>query len=95
MRKIMRAYLNGMALMGPVTVEAIMDELREFIEEPSFEEFFDVLHGVLRLTRINALGLIAWPTAKKHAMRMIERGCPRSERNCNKAKECICSTTQV
>ena len=88
MFKMLRAYRRGMAMIGRVTLPAVLEECREFCEEPSVEELCDVLHGTLRFV---GLGVLVWPTARKHALRVITRGCPRSERNCLAAgKDCCC-----
>merc|ERR1711964_661868 len=66
----------------------------------SYKESMDSLHSFLRLVLflvssiplvgrwlhafISWLPLLAWPTAKKHALRWQKHGCIRSERNCAK-----------
>ena len=87
---MIKAYLRGMAMLGPCSWSAVRDELEEFIEDPSIEEFFDVLHGLLRMTGVNVFGLLAWPTARKHALRVVKYGCPRSERNHKAAGDSCC-----
>jgi|TARA_Y100000034_G_C6777367_1_gene347190 hypothetical protein len=93
MKRLIKAYLYGMRMFGETAPwSAVIDEWKEFIEEPSVEEFFDVLHGLLSMVW-RPLGLLAWPTARKHAKRVIEYGCPRSLRNHNAAgEECCCKT---
>ena len=71
----------------------IKEELQELIEDKTVEEIFDVIHTICRVTRMPNIVtyLVAHPTAKKHALRVLEYGCPRSRRNCNKAgTSCIC-----
>lgn len=68
------------------TIDSIKEEWLEFCEEPSLEEMWDVIHTIGRLveyvTGMWFVCLCAWPTVKKHAMRMKQTGCPRSPRNC-------------
>ena len=88
-----QAYVKGMAYFPPTRIQAIKDEFAELVEDKSVEEVFDVIHTLCRVARMpNALTyILAYPTARKHAMRVLEYGCPRSRRNHNKAGEsCIC-----
>jgi hypothetical protein len=65
--------------------QAFKDEIAEFLEKPSLEEIWDILHSggrvVWKLTGI-PLQLLAWPTVRKHGLRFAEHGCIRSRRNC-------------
>jgi len=67
-------------------VDSMKEEWQEFREEPSLEELWDVVHTIGRIvehiTGAWFVCLCAWPTVKKHAMRMQQTGCPRSARNC-------------
>lgn len=85
-------YWAGMAVYDrchPPTVagqwQAFIDEWGEFRAEPSLAEAWDVLHTVGRLgwklTGI-PLQIIALPTVLKHGRRYSDRGCIRSQRNC-------------
>lgn len=95
MREIIINYRKGMKQFDDYhgesqsvkgNIQCIKQEWAEFCESLSIEEFFDVLHTCGRLiehlTGIWLLCLIAWPTVKKHAIRMEKNGCPRSQRNC-------------
>jgi hypothetical protein len=65
--------------------EAFISELHEFKEEPSFDEFFDMLHSLGDLVFITTglpLHYLALPTVYKHTVRYRESGCMRSARNC-------------
>lgn len=92
MFEIFASYRTGMAAYDrchPPTLRsqwsAFTAELAEFIAEPSLEEAWDVLHSfgrfVWRLTGI-PLQWLAYPTVRKHGSRFAERGCIRSQRNC-------------
>lgn len=86
-------YKNATALMGTPSIDDLLAEGRELVEDKSLEEVNDVLHTLCRLLRLPSR--IAWvvakPTAMKHAQRMAERGCPRSLRNCKAAgRDCCC-----
>lgn len=64
---------------------ALKDEIAEFIEHPSLDEIWDILHSAGRLIwKVTGvpLQLLAWPTVRKHALRFAEYGCIRSHRNC-------------
>ena len=88
---VSNTYLDDQFSNFYLHLSVSVDEFNEFVEEPSVAELFDVLHGILRLSRIDLLGLLAWPTARKHALRVIEYGCPRSKRNHNeKGENCVC-----
>ena len=92
MIKLYRAYQTGIRQMGPIRRSDIVDEWKEFLEEPSWNEFFDVVHGCCQLIRFPLVSFIfAYPTARKHALRVIEYGCARSLRNHEKAgDQCSC-----
>ena len=92
--KILSNYKQGMAAYDrchqPSIAEqwqAFTDEAKEFQEEPSIAEAWDILHSggrvVHRLTRI-PIHLLAFPTVTKHSKRYSQRGCIRSDRNCEK-----------
>ena len=88
-----QAYVKGMGYFPPTGIEALRDEFAELLEDKSLEEVFDVIHTLCRVTRMPNLVtyVVAYPTARKHAMRVLEYGCPRSRRNCEKAGDlCIC-----
>lgn len=88
-----KAYCKGMALFPPTGLQALKDEFAELVKDKSIEEVFDVLHTLSRVARMPNLFtyLVAYPTAKKHALRVLSYGCPRSRRNCRKAgASCIC-----
>jgi len=90
-----RAYVKGMSYFPPTGVQALKDEFAELVEDKSIEEVFDVIHTICRVSRMPDLVtfLLAYPTAKKHALRMLSYGCPRSRRNHNKAgASCICKS---
>jgi hypothetical protein len=89
------AYCEGMSFFPPTGIEALKDEFSELIEDKSVEEVFDVLHTLCRMVRMPNIVtyLVAYPTAKKHALRMLSYGCPRSQRNHNNAgASCICKS---
>ena len=88
-----KAYCKGMSYFPPTGKEAIKDEFKELVEDKSLEELFDVLHTLCRVAKLpNAITyIVAYPTAKKHALRMLQHGCPRSLRNHEAAgASCIC-----
>jgi len=88
-----QAYVKGMSFFPPTGVEAIKDEFKELVEDKSIEEVFDVIHTLCRVARLPNIVtyILAHPTAKKHALRVLSYGCPRSRRNCKKAGDaCIC-----
>lgn len=88
-----RAYVTGMKYFPPTGMQAFRDEFAELVEDKSLEEVFDVLHTLCRAAKMPNLFtyIVAYPTARKHALRMLEYGCPRSRRNHNKAgTSCIC-----
>jgi hypothetical protein len=87
------AYCEGMSFFPPTGMEALRDEFAELVEDKSIEEVFDVLHTLCRMVKMPNIitYIIAYPTAKKHALRVLSYGCPRSRRNCEKAGDlCIC-----
>jgi hypothetical protein len=92
MFKILKNYWTGIAVYDHCQQpsihsqwQAFKDEMAEFLEKPSLEEIWDILHSagrvVWKLTGI-PLQLLAWPTVCKHALRFAEQGCIRSRRNC-------------
>jgi hypothetical protein len=88
-----KAYCKGMSFFPPTGIKALKDEFQELIQDKSLEEVFDVLHTLCRITKVpNAITyVIAYPTARKHALRMLQHGCPRSRRNHEAAgASCIC-----
>ena len=88
-----QAYVRGMAFFPPTKLQAVKEEFGEMLEDKSLEEVFDVIHTLCRVARIPNLVtyVVAYPTARKHALRVLEYGCPRSRRNCRKAgASCIC-----
>ncbi len=78
---LIRKYQEGMNLLGRTRFHHLRDEFLELLDDKSLEEVWDVFHALLRLTRIPYLGILAWPTAKKHAKRFIKTGSARSLRN--------------
>ena len=65
---------------------AIKDELVEFVQEPSMDEFSDVMYGIGRLIApIFGKSYVSMPGDKKHIFkinnRMVEHGCIRSKRH--------------
>lgn len=93
MFKILQHYWTGIAVYDRCQQpslrsqwQAFKDEISEFLEKPSLEEIWDILHSggrvVWKLTGI-PLQLLAWPTVRKHGLRFAEQGCIRSRRNCN------------
>ena len=99
MKEVIQNYLAGMSIYDhchqPSIYSqwlALKDEAAEFIEKPSFEEIWDVLHSAGRLgwkvTGI-PLQLLAYPTVYKHSHRFAESGCIRSKRNCE--GRCCCN----
>lgn len=90
------AYRKGMSFFPPTGLDALKDEFSELVEDKSVEEVFDVLHTLCRIVRMPdfVTYLVAYPTARKHALRVLEYGCPRSRRNHQKAGvSCICKGT--
>ena len=86
-------YRRATKLMSRPSFVDLMDEVKELYEDKSLEELFDVIHSVSRFVGLpdSVAWHIARPTAVKHAVRMAERGCPRSKRNCDLAgANCCC-----
>ena len=86
-------YKRAVKMMGRPTLEALKDELGELIQDKSIEEVCDVVHTLIRLVGLPPIvsWVVARPTASKHALRVAERGCPRSERMClHLGDECCC-----
>ena len=90
--QILRDYQQGMSAYDrchkpslKIQWSAFEDEVKEFREEPSIAEAWDILHSggrfVNKITRI-PLHLLAFPTVVKYSRRYSDRGCIRSERNC-------------
>jgi len=77
-------YLEAAKLMGRPSFKDVLNEIEELYQDRSLEELADVVHSACRYLRIpdKFTWHLARPTAKKHALRMEERGCPRSVRNC-------------
>lgn len=88
-----QAYVTGMKYFPPTGLQALRDEFSELVEDKSLEEVFDVLHTLCRAAKMPNIFtyVVAYPTARKHALRVLEYGCPRSRRNHNAAgQSCIC-----
>lgn len=90
--KILQDYQKGFAVYDSchkqdmdTQWQAFNEELAEFKAEFSWDEFWDICHSfgrvVYRLTGIS-LQILALPTVIKHSKRYSQRGCVRSERNC-------------
>lgn len=91
--EVMRMYYGkATKLMSRPSFADVMDEVEELYKDKSLEELFDVVHSVGRFVRLPdaAVWHLAKPTAMKHAIRMADRGCPRSKRNCDLAGENCC-----
>lgn len=98
MKEVIQNYLTGMSVYDhchqPSIYSqwlALKDEIAEFLEKPSLEEIWDVLHSAGRLIwKITGIPLqvLAYPTVYKHSQRFAESGCIRSKRNCE-GKCCI------
>jgi hypothetical protein len=92
MKEVIQNYLAGMSIYDHCHQPniysqwlAFKSELGEFIDKPSFEEIWDVLHSVGRLGwKVTGIPwqLLAYPTVHKHSQRFAESGCIRSKRNC-------------
>jgi hypothetical protein len=92
-----KEYVKGMSLFPPTKIDALKDEWKELLQDKSIEEFFDVVHTMLRMIKSpNWFNfIVAYPTAIKHAKRYESYGCPRSSRNHLKQGEaCICKTNK-
>ena len=86
-------YLKATALMGRPSFSDVLDEVQELYQDRSLEELADVVHSTCRYLRVPDAWTwhLARPTARKHALRMQERGCPRSLRNCEASgPNCCC-----
>ena len=102
MLRILQNYRTGMAVYDRCHQpsiksqwQAFKDEMAEFQEKPSIEEFWDVLHSAGRLIwQVTGvpLNLLAWPTVRKHGLRFVENGCIRSRRNCE--GNCCCKLSK-
>lgn len=92
MLRTIRNYMTGMAVYDRCHQPsvhsqwlALKGEMAEFVESPSFDEIWDILHSAGRLIwKVTGvpLQLLAWPTVRKHSLRFAEYGCIRSHRNC-------------
>jgi hypothetical protein len=88
------AYVKGIKLFPPANIKVMREELKELVEDKTLEEFFDVLHTACRIFKIpNFITyFVAYPTARKHAKRVMQYGCPRSRRAHSEAgKRCVCN----
>lgn len=90
-------YLIALEMMGKQPIKAVVEEGKELFEVKNFkefkEEFSDVLHATLRACKTPAVVsyVIARKCAVKHAKRVMNSGCPRSQRNCLlQGKNCCC-----
>ena len=89
----LRAYKKAGEMMGKPSLSHLKDEWQELLSDKSLEELVDVIHTLARLLGLPSwiIYFLAYPTAKKHADRVRERGCPRSERACREAgPKCCC-----
>ena len=92
-KEVMRKYYDqATKLMSRPSFSDVMDEVEELYKDKSLEELYDVIHSVGRFVRLpdTVVWHIAKPTAMKHAVRMADRGCPRSKRNCDLADDKCC-----
>ena len=90
---MVKYYLKATKLMGRPSFIDVLDEVKELWRDRSLEELHDVIHSVCRYVHVpdGITYHVAKQTATKHALRMKNRGCPRSERNCLAAgKNCCC-----
>ena len=97
MKAVLYNYLTGMSIYDRCHQPsihsqwtALKDEVAEFMEKPSLEEIWDILHSAGRLIwKVTGipLQLLAVPTVSKHSQRFAKSGCIRSSRNC-KGKCC-------
>jgi len=86
-------YIKGMSMLGQPNQQDFVAEFKELLEDKSLEEVIDVLHTGLRLMRMPYIVsyCFAYKTARKHALRVKENGCPRSRRNCiASGSNCCC-----
>lgn len=92
MKEVIQNYLTGMSVYDHCHQPnirsqwlALKDEIAEFLEKPSIEEMWDVLHSggrlICQVTGI-PLQVLAYPTVYKHSQRFAQSGCIRSKRNC-------------
>ena len=92
-RNARKSYLEATKLMGQPSFSDVLDEVKELYQDRTLEELSDVVHSTCRYLRVpdNITWHLARPTARKHAFRMQERGCPRSLRNCEASgPNCCC-----
>lgn len=83
MTQLFKGYKEGMQQLPTTPWSAVIEEWKEFINEPSLNELFDVIHGILRWSKVPAAVcfIVAYKTAAKHSRRYINHGCVRSKRN--------------
>lgn len=80
-------YCNCMhVLRGKAALAPLWDEMKEFVEEPSMDEFSDIMWGVGRLIGgVFGKVYVKMPFdglhRKKVDARMVEFGCVRSKRH--------------
>lgn len=72
--------------------EQRLKTLQDMSKEELREETEDVFHSLFRYMGLpnRLVWILANNTAKKHALRMQDRDCPRSERNCKNSEEKCC-----
>ena len=93
MGRLKQKYREATKLMGQPSFSDVLDEVKELYQDRSLEELSDVVHSACRYLRVpdSVVWYVANPTARKHALRMQERGCPRSLRNCTASgPNCCC-----
>lgn len=96
-------YVEATKRMGKPSWQHVRDEWDELVEIISKqrlkasraelkEETEDVFHSLFRYIGLpnRLVWILTNNTAKKHALRMQHRDCPRSERNCKNSKEKCC-----
>jgi len=96
--ELWNSYIKAVNMMGRPTRQDVKNELKELAKDKSLEEISDVIHSMCRYVGLPAKfsWMLAKPTAKKHAVRVQERGCPRSKRNCETAGDnCCCKRKRV
>lgn len=80
-------YCNCMrVLQGKAALAPLWDEMKEFVEEPSMDEFSDIMWGIGRLIAgLFGKVYIKMPFDGLHRekvdARMVEFGCVRSKRH--------------
>ena len=85
-------YVKATSMMGRPSTKDVLEEISELLEDRNMEELVDVTHSICRFLYIpnKIVWVLANRTAAKHAVRVLVRGCPRSERNCKAAAEKCC-----